>query len=61
MANLSLNEIKTILKSELEKYVLESNEDMLKINPYSKREVEEEIEFTKTLQNRYRRGLESGD
>ena len=44
MANLSLNEIKTILKAELEKYVLESNEDMLKINPYSKKEVEEEIE-----------------
>ena len=53
MANLSLNEIKTILKAELEKYVLESNEDMLKINPYSKKEVEEEIEFTKTLKNLY--------
>ena len=61
MANLSLNEIKTILKAELEKYVLESNEDMLKINPYSKKEVEEEIEFTKTLKNLYRLGLESGD
>ena len=45
MANLSLNEIKNILKAELEKYVLESNEDMLKINPYSKKEVEEEIDL----------------